>query len=78
MKPEELERFEPFSFTVRDYYATGQEYVLHNYAMNRPVNAQLENQIQQWIITQNPQDLIMFNGWNGEDICFTRTLSTNT
>jgi hypothetical protein len=62
----ELERLEPFTLRATDYYATQEGTFVATVGMNRELNHQLVSQIQEWIINNNLQDMITFNGWNCE------------
>lgn len=65
----QLQHLEPFRLSIRSYSATNEGTFRASIIYNRGLNiltGAVTNQIQEWIINNNPQDLIMFNGWTCE------------
>ncbi|CAN5142705.1 hypothetical protein BH09DEP1_BH09DEP1_3350 [soil metagenome] len=65
----ELARFEPFALHINNYFRTQEGTFAADIAINRDGNVvtkKLADQIKDWIINQNPHDLILFNGWTCE------------
>lgn len=65
----QLQQLEPFRLSIRSYSATNEGTFRASIIYNRGLNLLAgagTTQIQEWIIHNNPQDLIMFNGWTCE------------
>jgi len=62
----ELATLEPFTLAISNYQATEEGTSRVEITPNRAMGGRATSHIQEWIINQNPLDLIMFNGWTCE------------